>query len=316
MKHLSELEIAAAGILWGTMGLFVRQLNEAGLSSLDAVTVRALSTTVLLALILLVRDRRLFRIRLRDVWILLGTAFFDVVFFNSCYFLCISLTNMPVAAVLLYTSPVFVMLFSALFYGERITAGKTAGIALTVLGCALVTGAIGGGGLSITLPGLLAGLGAALGFSLYPTFGRKALERGMASLTITFYTFAFASVMMVPLTDWGEVAGVFASDEPAALLLSAGTALVPTVLPYLLYNAGLRHVENSRASIIAALEPVTASILGVLVYRDPMTPTMALGVLVVLAAIVIMNRSGEKQEVPEEKSRLLREPGQSADKGA
>ena len=223
--------------------------------------VRALFTSVLMAVVLLVRDRSLFRIRRRDLWLFLATAFFDVTLFNYCYFTCIALTSMPVVAVLLYTSLVFVMLFSALFYHEKITPQKIAGIALTVAGYALVTGAVGSG-VSISFPGLVTGMGAALGFSLYPVISRKLLQRGYHSLTITFFTFFLAALILFPFADWGTITRVASPAHPADILRAVGLAIsFRRFFPTFSTMQGLKYVENSRTSIIAALEPVTAPVL-------------------------------------------------------
>ena len=107
------LLVLAAGSFWGLMGLLVRSLNEAGLSSMEICFIRAVITFVCMLAGLLLFDRKAIRVRGRDIWCFIGTGAFSVTFFNFCYFKTITLTSLSVAAVMLYTAPAFVMLMSA-----------------------------------------------------------------------------------------------------------------------------------------------------------------------------------------------------------
>ena len=62
----------------------------------------------------------------------------------------------------------------------------------------------------------------------------------------------------------------------------------PTAAPYILYTWGLARTEPGRASILASLEPVVASLTGVLMFGEPMGPLTALGILCVLAGVYIL----------------------------
>ena len=76
-------------------------------------------------------------------------------------------------------------------------------------------------------------------------------------------------------------------------------ALVSTVVPYILYTMGLSAMENSKASIVASVEPVAATIFGILLFEENMTIHNFIGILLVLGAIVICNinwKTGGKDE--------------------
>ena len=180
------------------MGLFVRPLNEKGLTSWDIVFLRAVLTSVIMAVVLLIKDRKLFRIRLRDLWCFAGTGLLSIVFFNLCYFKEITITSLSVAAILLYTAPAFVMLISAVCFKERLTVKKVIALVLSFTGLIFVTGLFGGSGVErLTFPKLMIGLGAGLGYALYSIFSRYAIERGYESYTISFYTFVFATLATI-----------------------------------------------------------------------------------------------------------------------
>ena len=83
----------------------------------------------------------------------------------------------------------------------------------------------------------------------------------------------------------------FAGTEKLPLLLGfcVLTALVTAVIPFLTYTLGLRTVEASKAGIIATLEPVVATIIGIVCFGEGLTILSAVGILLVLAAVVVLN---------------------------
>lgn len=287
MKKFAPILILVAGILWGSMGLFVRTLNAQGLASMDIVGLRAVVTAVSMLLFLLIFDRKLFVIRLKDLWCFLGTGICSIVFFNYCYFKAITMTSLSVAAILLYTAPAIVMVLSYFLFKEKLTKRKLLALAMTFAGCVLVTGILTEKG-SVSFGGILVGLGAGLGYALYSIFSRYALEKGYSSLTITFYTFLIAAVASCFLTDMGNVIRV-AADGTGNLLFCLAFGVLCTVAPYLAYTLGLQYVENGKASIIASIEPVTATLLGAVLFHEKLTVSGVCGVVLVLAALALCN---------------------------
>ena len=268
---------ALAGILWGILGLFVRTLNAAGLEAMQIVELRACVTAAVLLIALLTARRDLLKIRIKDLWCFLGTGICSIVFFNACYFRTVHDTSLSVAAVLLYTAPVFVMILSAILFHEKITGIKIMAIVMTVAGCVLVTGVWRDAG-GISGMSLLIGLGAGLGYALYSIFGRFALERGYSTVTVTFYTFLIAALFSMLL------------ENPATTgAVSLCLGVLCTIAPFLAYTVSLQYIENSRASVIASVEPVTATILGAVVYGEKLTVSGVLGIAVVIGALVLVN---------------------------
>ncbi len=286
-RRLSPLYILMAGSMWGTMGLFVNRFHEAGVSSMSIVTLRGLITAVCLGIVFLIFDRDVFKIKLKDVWIFVGSGVFSIVFFNYCYFRSIVETSMSVAAVLLYTAPAFVMIMSALLFKEGINAKKILAVVLTIVGCALVTGVFEGGA-RISPTGLLIGLGAGFGYALYSIFGRFAILRGYSSFTITFYTFLFSVAGCIPLCDFQEIKqGVLTG--PGMVGFTVFYVVLTTILPYMLYTKGLENVENGKASIIASVEPIVATLLGFFVMSQTLSAAGIIGIVLVITGIVITN---------------------------
>jgi len=279
--------IVAAALLWATMGIFVRRLALYNLDTMAVVAVRVTITAVLLVGVTLVRQPAALRVRLRDLWCFAGTGIASIVFFNYCYFLTITLTSLSVAAVLLYTAPAIVMVLSLVLFGERPTRRKLIALGLAFAGCVLATGASTGTAAQLNLRGVLTGLGAGLGYALYSIFGRYAIHRGYSPLTITAYTFIFASLGVAVLADLGPIVHAVVS-EPPLLAWSVAMAICTTVAPYLLYTGGLQHVESSRAAILASVEPVGATMIGAIVFGEHLSAQGLAGVAMVIASVAML----------------------------
>ena len=294
MKKLPALYIILAGCLWGTMGLFVRRLNAMGLGSIEIVVMRCIVATIILFPVTMVKDRKLLVIKKKNILPLVASGWASILFFNYCYFSTISLMNLSAAAILLYTSPIFVMLLSLVFFKEKLTVRKILALLLAFGGCCLVSG-IATSDTAITLQGLLLGLGSGLGYALYSIFSRVSLNQGLSSITITDYTFLFSAIGGVFLADLGAIGKVYGEYGLEFLGFAIFYTVVTTVLPYLLYTKGLSEVENGPASVMAAIEPVVATVLGFLVFSERLTVSAVLGILLVLLALILLNLSPKKK---------------------
>ena len=296
-KKFASASILMAGTLWGIIALFVRGLNANGFESMEIVALRGFGALLLMSAGLLIYDRTLFKIKLKDIWCFVGTGVLSLTFFNLCYFRTMMLTSLSVAAILLYTAPTIVVVLSAFLFKEKITVKKIVCLCVAFLGCAFVTGIFTEGGSDLSWQGILVGLGAGLGYALYSIFGRYAIERGYSTFTISFYTFLFSSIGTLPLVKLGHIREVIVeSDGMKCVLLLLGFALISTVLPYLLYTIGLTQVENGKASIMASIEPVVATLLGIFVYGENLTVQGTIGILLVLGAIVFLNMNEKSNE--------------------
>lgn len=291
MKKLSSMKsvlcVLGAGMLWGCMGILVRTLSAGGFTSLEVTAFRCVVTTFVMAVLLLIRNPRELRIRMKDIWCFVGTGICSVTFFNVCYFSCMQLTGLSVAAILLYTAPSFVMVLSFFLFKERLGAQKLTALGLAFVGCVMVSGGFAGDG--IGMAGLLTGLGAGFGYALYSIFGRYAIRRGYSSYTITFYTFLLAGVGTLPLLKpehFAESVLNSAKLIPFAIVV----AILTTVAAYLLYTAGLRGMENGKASIIASVEPVMASLVGLTIYGETLTLSGIFGMFLVLLSCFLVGK--------------------------
>ena len=89
---------------------------------------------------------------------------------------------------------------------------------------------------------------------------------------------------------FSKIAG--AENLTGLVLFCCLTALVTAVVPFLAYTLGLRTVEASRAGILATIEPLVATLIGIIVFSEQLTWLSGLGIVLILAAVVLLNRKG------------------------
>lgn len=282
-----EALIIIAGIFWGSMGLFVRKLTELGFSSSQTVCVRLSGAAIIFVLILLFFSPHSLAVKLGDLpfFALMGLG--SIVFFTLCYFTAINMMSMATAAILLYTSPVWVMLMALLFFKERLTKLKLCAMLLAFCGCALISGTGGG----LTLPGLLVGLGAGVGYALYSILGTVALRK-YEPLTVTTWTFIFAAAGSWLVCSPAELISVaFASASlPRLLLFCLTMSLVTAVIPFSTYTLGLKSTPAGKAAVLATVEPLAAALMGLAVFGERLSLGAVCGIVLILTAIVLLSR--------------------------
>lgn len=284
--------VLGGGFFWGFMGFFTRHLLSIGIDANGAILVRCGIAAVCFGLLILVTGPGQFRVRLKDLWCFIGTGLLSLLFFTFCYFHAINMMDLSTAAILLYTAPTFVMLMSAVLFGEKVTPVKGTAVLLAFAGCCLVSGV--GTDTHITLAGLLFGLGSGIGYALYTIFSRFALQRGYSSNTINFYSCLLAAVGAFVIWRPAGIVSAMTSSLPSFGWCLA-TGVLSCFVPYLLYTYSLTGLENGRASVLASVEPVVASLIGVIAYHERMTFASAAGVILVLSAVLLLNLKERKQ---------------------
>lgn len=296
--------IVAAACLWGGFGLFVRVFQRHGLDPLTMTFWRA-AAGLAVTLAFLLATGRLSQLRVTGrqlgqlgLYGLLSTALFPL-----CYFLAISELPVAVAGVLLYTSPVYVVLLAVPLFGERLTGRKLAAVAIALVGTALVAG-LGAGagsgadsgagygagfgagdGAGYGALGLGAGLMAGLTYALL-SLGGKLLGRSVPPDTVMCYAYtAGVAALGIAVPGAWRAAPTF---PPAVWVAIALMGIGPTFLAYRLFLRGMERVEASVAGVVTTVEPVVAALLGTFVLREPLGLWQVAGGLLVLSAVIML----------------------------
>ena len=284
----AQLYIIVGAALWGGIGVFFNFLTDLGFAPMQVVAIRMFFAAAAFVLWLAATGRAAaLRIAPGDCIYFIGTGICSLVFFNWCYFTAITQSSMAVAAVLLYTSPVWLMALSALLFAERLTPRKILAAILTLAGCALVSGIGGTAADGLSLRALLTGLGSGFGYALYSVFGKLALRKYRPE-TVSAYTFIFACIGVLPFVISRQTAASYIA--PATIGAGIGIGVLCSLLPFLFYTKGLEQVEAGRAGILATVEPAVAAILGALLFAEWPTAAELGGMALIFTSIVLLGK--------------------------
>lgn len=280
--------IFLAGCLWGSIGLFIRLMSDAGASAALISFLRmAFAFVIMLAMTLIRSGAAAFRVSGRTLVLSAALGLICHGVYNVFYSWAVTRIGVTVSAVLLNIAPVFTAILCALLFHERITARKRFALVVNVLGCVLA--ATGGAFTAATLSvsGILFGVAAGLCYALTAIFGRLAGEAA-DPFVISTYSYLFAALFLaVFLRPWEAPVTITPTIAGLGLLY----ALIPTAIGYLLYYRGVQQItESSKVPVIASMETVTAALLGVLALGERLRPGHCVGIVIVMASIVLMQR--------------------------
>ncbi len=282
-----QLMIAAAGMCWGTIGTFAQLLMDQGFSANMVSLLRLVTGCLLLGGFTAMSNPRQLRIDRRGLFLTAMIGLVSQAGFNLLYFNAIRHIGIAMSAVLLYTAPFFLLLWSVVFFGEHMTARKISAILLCFLGCAV---AVTGGNvtdLHISAIGVLLGILSAISFSLMSAISKHALA-DYSPITVVIYSFFFGALFLIPFNITSFSAGIRVNPVTIAAILALG--LIPSALSYRLYAQGISHgVDLSAAGVLSTLEMVFSVILAWAVFHEPMGPVRWAGVVIILFSIWIMN---------------------------
>lgn len=204
MKKFAWILPVAAGILWGSVGVFVRTLSDYGMNSFTVVESRVSMAVLLLLIGIGIYDRKQLKVRPKDLWLFILTGTLGMLGLNITYNEAINHLPLSLAAVLLSLSPVFVLMLAAVFFKEKITARKTGCALLAILGCTLASGVLESlTGMEISGTGLVLGVASGLFYALYSIFTKAAMRRGYSGLTITFLLHGGSGDLSAPFQRLG-----------------------------------------------------------------------------------------------------------------
>lgn len=286
MKKLSSFFIIAAGILWGLMGVFSGELNNLGFNSAEGTAIRLISC----ALIFILINFKKLRVDIKDLWQFVMIGIFSILTMSYTYFESIRLSSLTLASILLYTAPVMVTLMSVMFYREKITPGKIICLTGAISGIVMISGI--DTKISLTVPGLTYGLLSAFSYALYSIIGKNLLKK-YEPVTVSSYAFIFAALGSVFTVDLPTMVCTFidSSNLLYTLGIMIGCGVVTAAIPYTLYTLGLKHIPAGKASILACVEPLTASVMGICFYGDRIGLVSITGILLILLAVTFLSIS-------------------------
>ena len=293
MKLKGYLFIVIAACLWGVLGPVSRFAFEEGISPLEVAFWRAMLAWGCFGIhAVLIKQIRIARQDLVTIPIFGITG---VAMFYGFYQLAVQSSGAALASVLLYTAPAWVAVMAAFLFHEKITWIKTSALLLTLLGIVGVSLAAGDSrvdsNLTISFSGILFGLLSGFCYSLYYIFG-KHFSRRYSAPNLFLYILPIGALALFPFVT-------FSTKSLAAWLALLTLAVVSTYAAYYCYYLGLQHLEASRASITATLEPVVAALVAFFWWNEYFGWTGYAGSVLILTAVIMMIADpGEKSDQP------------------
>ena len=290
LKKISFTYIVLASVLWGTSGIFVHFLAPFGFTSLQMTCIRSVVAFLSMFLYVFISNRALFRASVKEIILfsLGGVSFFGTA---SCYFYSMQATSISTAVVLMYTAPIFVMIYSVLFLGEKLTQIKTVSVALMIVGCALVSGVIGG--LKFNVTGIMFGFLSGILYSAYNIITKTNMQNKSNPVSANFYGFLAASIVSLLLCNPG-VMPELAMQKPVFILpVMLGLGVVTCILPYFLYTLALRVIPAGTASSLGIIEPMSATVFSILLFNEKLSVFSAVGMVLILVAVYLLSKNTE-----------------------
>ncbi len=286
--------VILAALMWASSGTAGKALFDEGMKAFDLVQVRVTLSSILVFLTLLVFSRDLLRIRAKDIpfFVLLGS--FAMALVTGSYLYTISKIQVAAAILIQYLAPIFVAIFSMLFWREHPSFYKIAALFLAFGGCYLVVGGYNIELLQMNRLGILGGLTSAITFACYSLLGERAMHRHRP-WTVLFYALAFS----VP--TWHLIYPPFTYLRAGFTLEQWGwifyISVVGTILPFGLFFAGINHIRSTRASITAILEPIFAGFLALVLLGETLELPQVMGGALVILAIVVLQLQRERDDM-------------------
>lgn len=281
------LLIALAAVLWGTLGATARVALDAGVPPLTLAFCRATIAALLYAGH--ARATRAPGIAPHDYKWTVALGLGGVSIFYVAYLQSVQAGGVALAAILLYTAPVWVAIGARVWLAEPITQRTAVTIAFTIAGVALVALA-GSSGVTTTPASIAWGLLSGITYALYYLLGRR-LFAGYRPERVLSIALAVGAAAMLPWVSFASLA----QAPLRAWIAIVAIAVVPTYFAYLAYAEGLKRIAAARASTIATLEPVVAVAIAYVVWGEALRPLALLGAVLVIGGVMMASR-GERWE--------------------
>ncbi|MBI3914451.1 MAG: EamA family transporter [Chloroflexi bacterium] len=277
------LFVFLAGCLWGSIGLFFRALHDQfGLSASAISFLRPTAALAFLIPALLVTQPRLLKLPRASLPFFLffgiNTAAYSIFYTQAVLF-----TSVTTAAILLYTAPAFVSVIAWRVWGEPLNARKLIAIAIAFIGCALVARGYDIAQLQLSALGIAVGIGAGLTYGLYSVLSKAALQKHSQWTTLV-YALLFGAIYLAFLQTPADFAPLF--NQTGAWIPLLGLTFGPTIGALTLYNAGLKIVPASNASLVATVEPVAAGALSFLFLGERLEMWQLIGGALVIGGAI------------------------------
>ncbi|MEA2489279.1 MAG: hypothetical protein QOH21_1071 [Acidobacteriota bacterium] len=201
----------------------------------------------------------------------------------------LSLTTVPVAAILITTIPIFALGVAIAFGREHMTATKAGGIALGCAGALLVVGGESMGTSWRSFAGAAMIVINCLSYATYLVVSKPIMAR-LSARTVVARMFRYGAILLLPISAWSLAHEQWSAIHPRAWLALALVIAGPTVAAYLINAWSLRYAESSVVAAYTYLQPVLATTLGAIFLHEHIRPTLLAAGAMIFAGVWLAGR--------------------------
>jgi len=281
---LSPVFVALAALCWGVAGGLGGVLTSEGWAPLVVSFYRGAIGLLFVLAWLVIRPRGS-GLACRQLWLWSAIAGLGVAGNFGFYFISIAEGSVAVAATLMYCAPVFVYLVSFTLKLEQPTLPKWLAIAMVVVGIVLLTGIYEVGASEVTPVAVGAGLLSGLSYAVF-IFGFKYAAPHGSPQAVLLVAFGVLSVILLLLSGTEQALAVLSAPIwPLFVILG----VLGAGLSFVIYVRGLNYTAPAVASIVAMVEPVTASLFGVVLLNESLGFFQVLGLLLILVTVTALS---------------------------
>lgn len=198
--------------------------------------------------------------------------------------------DVGIASTLLFIYPIMVTLIMRAAFKEKITAQMVVCMAFALLGVAMLY--YKGEGITLNTKGTLLAFASGLSYAIYIVGVNQSGLKEIPTLKLTFYAITFGIFLFLARVIMN---GELLTPKAEHWYLwgdALGLAVFPTAISFLCTTAAIHCIGSSPTAILGALEPVTAVIVGVCLFGEEMTPTIATGLLLIIVSVTLVIAGG------------------------
>jgi len=237
--------------------------------------------------------------KLQMLWTISYLGFFGVVLNQGCFTVGLNYTSVSHSALIIGCAPIFILLFSWALRLEALTRRKAIGMVLAFVGAAAVGAEQGANASTSNFPGDLLTLIAGVGLALYTVLGKRLFAE-YSPVRLSLLSNIAAAALASPIAVW-QIRALARAGRLATIGLEGWGAVIymgvlASAVAYVLYFWALRFMTPARLGAVSYLQPIGATLLGLVLLGEPITRRVALGGLLIIAGVyAIETHPGDAQ---------------------
>ena len=285
-------------VMWGIMGIFVRDLSHNQFTNIEISFFRCALAGAAYFIFLLLTKPSALKVNIKGlvICVLYGAVAYSISFVS--YSVSVSRIPVGVATVLMFMSPIWVVILGTVMFKEKLQKSKIVTIVICFIGAILVANLIGGGEIKLDAIGILAGIINGIGGALQillPKFFAKEYDRD----TLLVYGFLGAASVLLFGMDFGSVAEHISNTPMTNLIWDLfGIGILCTMVANAACVKSTQYVEASTTSILSALEVVVGTLVGFFIFHEHLTFLQIAG-----AVIIVVGAIGSEIYQPKKKGK-------------